>query len=164
MQRLTARDIMTPEVVTVSRKASLREIGEMLVNCKISGVPVVDEGGKIVGIVSETDLLDETKRRAVLPKAALFGMSPAEVDDLMKAHGDGLALTAGDVMTKEVVTAREDAPVSRLAAMLLNMRINRIPICRDGRPVGIVSREDLLRALLTVTAEDSVENAALAVG
>ncbi|MGB9881005.1 MAG: CBS domain-containing protein, partial [Anaerolineae bacterium] len=72
---LTARDVMTRDVVTIPETASLRDAVHVLVNHEISGAPVVDESGNVVGMLSEADILDERKREAALPRVALFGVS-----------------------------------------------------------------------------------------
>jgi CBS domain-containing protein len=147
MDRLTAGDVMTTEVRAVRADTPLEEIAQLLATRHISGVPVVEEDGQVIGMVSEADLIDEDKRAARIPRTALFGFFPVPEDVLREAYRGGKHLTADDVMTKKVTTAAEDTPLSRLAGMMITRRINRVPILRDGKLVGIVSRADLVRAL-----------------
>jgi CBS domain-containing protein len=147
MANLTARDVMQTEVHTVREDTSLEEIARLLAERRISGAPVVDEQGRVVGIVSEADLIDEHKREAHIPRVALFGFFPVPQDLLNEAFESGKRLKARDVMSKRVVTASEETAVHELADMMVMRRINRVPIVRDGRLVGIVSRGDLVRAM-----------------
>lgn len=145
--QLTARDIMTRDVKTITENAPLKEAVEILTANKISGMPVLDEKGTLVGIISEADLMNKEKRRAVLPHMALFGLFVVPERLLKEAYEEGFALKVRDVMTTNVVTAEEDTPVEELADIMVRKRINRIPIMKDGQLVGIVTRNDVLRGL-----------------
>lgn len=147
MADLTARDVMTAVVYTVGPEMSLGEIAEILSAQGISGVPVVEADGKVIGIVSEADLIDEHKRDAAIPRVALYGLFPIPDDVLAKAYDGGRKLKARDVMTKRVITETEDRSVHELADLFVKHRINRVPILRDGKLVGIVTRGDLVRAM-----------------
>jgi CBS domain-containing protein len=147
MDRLTARDVMTTEVHVARADTPLEEIAQLLATHHISGVPVVENDGRVIGMVSEADLIDEDKRSARIPRTALYGFFPVPEDVLKEAYRGGQHLTAGDVMTKKVALATEDTPVSKLADLMIARRINRVPIHRDGKLVGIVSRADIVRAL-----------------
>ena len=146
---MQAADVMAHRVVTVESGTSVQEIARLLVQHRISGVPVVDHHRHVLGIVSEGDLL-----------------RPADVarDDRsswwleMLAEGDALApqflehvRSAGrharDVMSREVVTVTPATPLSEVAALLQRHGIKRVPVVEDRRLVGIVSRADLVRAL-----------------
>jgi len=147
MNEPTAGDIMTPEVVAVTPKTSLREIAELLMQHRISGVPVVEPDGSVVGIVSESDLIDEEKRRVRLPRTALFGVFLIPEKVLREAYEEGDRLTARDLMTRKVFTLPESVPAREVIAEMLARKINRIPITRNGKLVGIVARADALRAI-----------------
>jgi CBS domain-containing protein len=138
---------MTTEVHTVREDTSLEEIGRLLAAHRISGAPVVDDEGRVVGMVSEADLIDEHKRDAHIPRFALYGVFTLPEDVLKKAFDSGKKLKARDVMTKRVATSTEDRPVHELADTMVRRHINRVPILRDGKLVGIVSRGDLVRAM-----------------
>ena len=148
MAERTARDIMTTDVKLVKQDAKLAEVAEYLIKNGIGGAPVVNADGALVGIVSETDLLDEKKRDAVIPRLGLFGLWVVPDESLKAAYKEGFYVTARDLMTERVVTAAEDTPVDELARMMLSKKINRIPIVTDGRIVGIVTRQDLLKGML----------------
>jgi CBS domain-containing protein len=147
MEELTAADIMTPGVLSVSPDTPLREIARILCDRGISGVPVTDAEGRVVGIVSETDLIDENKRRSALPRMALFGVIILPERVIQQAFNEGDTLTAKDVMTKRVFTLAEEVPAREVAEEMVQRKINRIPITRDGKLVGIVTRADVLRAV-----------------
>jgi CBS domain-containing protein len=147
MEDLTARDIMTQEPLTVSPGMSLREVAELLVRHRISGVPVVEADGTVAGILTEADLIDEEKRRVKLPRMALFGVYLVPEAVIRDAVDEGNSLTARDLMTRKVFTLPEDAPAREVAEEMVARKVNRIPITRDGKLIGIVTRADALRAI-----------------
>jgi CBS domain-containing protein len=147
MDDLTAADIMTTHVVTVTPDTTLGAVAELLVAHHISGVPVVEPDGTLVGILSETDLIDENKRRVKLPRTALFGVVLLPEALIREAWDEGNDLCAADLMSKRVFSLTEEAPAREVAGEMLSRKINRIPITRDGRLVGIITRSDLLRAV-----------------
>ena len=120
-----ASDIMTRPVISAKENASARDVALQLMTGLFSGMPVTNDEGKLVGIVTELDLL--------------------------KAVQDGKELvrtTARDIMTPDAVTAREDATVEEFIAIMKEFNIIRLPIVKDGKLVGIVSRSDILRSLI----------------
>jgi CBS domain-containing protein len=144
---LTARDIMTPVVYTVRPDASFEEVVQLMASHHIGGVPVVDRNRRILGLVSEADLIDEHKREDIIPRTLLYGVLPLPDDLLCQAARRGKMLQAKDVMTRPVATGSEDMDLHELADLMVQHWIGQIPIVRDGRLVGIVSRSDLVRAL-----------------
>ena len=147
---MQASDIMTKDVVFVRPETSVREIAELLLSKRISGVPVVSAEGRVVGVVSEGDLMrrleddDGSGRSWWLARLASAGNGP---EDYVKAHGRH----ARDVMTRNVVEVGADAPVSEIARILERRRIKRVPVTDNGRLVGIVSRANLLHGLAAQT-------------
>lgn len=148
MPDLLARDVMTSPAITIHQEATLKEAAEKLMEHHISGAPVVDDVGTMVGIISESDLLNDSKRRVKLPRAAVFGFVIPTDESLMKAFENGMSLKVKDIMTRKVVSADEDTPIKVLSHQLLEKCINRVPVVKDGKPVGIVTRADLLKALM----------------
>lgn len=146
---LRAADFMTRDVISVSPDTSLREAAELVAENRISGVPVVESDGTVVGILSESDLLDEEKRHVKLPRTALFGLFPIPEHVLKEAFEGGDLLKVRDLMSTHVFTLPEDAPAQQIVEEMLTRKVNRIPITRDGKLVGIVARSDALRALVT---------------
>jgi CBS domain-containing protein len=147
MEIRTSKDVMTAEVQTIRADTPLEEIAQLLVAHHISGVPVVDDQRHIIGIVTEADLIDEHRRETLIPRTALYGFFPIPEEILVKAYDTGKKLKARDVMTKRVITATEQTSAHELADLVVTRHINRVPIVREGKLVGIVSRGDLVRAL-----------------
>ena len=132
----TVKDVMTAEVVVVRRETTFKEMAAVLRRYRVSALPVVDDAGRVVGVVSEADLL--AKEALADPGVA------AELlhhQDVRKAEG----LTAGDLMTRPAVTAAPEDPVEQAARMMHFMRVKRLPVVNSGGElVGIVSRSDVL--------------------
>ena len=145
---MRARDIMSHEVVCIDVKESVFDAAELLLGARISAAPVVNDKGAVVGIVSEADLI----RRAEIGTAPSKGWLGRLMDsEASSAQSFVTAQTrrVADVMTRDVVTAGEDATLRELVDLMERHDIKRIPIVRDGAVVGVVSRADLLRALLS---------------
>jgi len=141
---MIAADIMTKSVICVGPSTPVSEIAALLLKNGISAVPVIDENGSMLGLVSEDDLLrrGRAKRGASWWLSLLARGQPAP-EDVAKARG----LKAERVMTRRVVTTRESAPVDAVAGLLRRHRIKRIPVLRRQKLVGIISRADLVDAL-----------------
>lgn len=163
---MRARDVMTTKVVSVEPDAPVEEIARKLIDHRISGVPVVDTNGVIVGIVSEGDLMrrseSETERRRPW-WLAMLSSSEEQAAEYVKRHGR----RAQDVMTQSVISVREDARLDEVADILERRQIKRVPVLRDGKLVGIVSRANLLHGLVTsgkatpTTTEDETIRSAI---
>jgi CBS domain-containing protein len=128
------------------------DIASILLEHRISAVPVLNDDGSPAGIVSEADLVHRveagTERRHAWWQDIL-GEKESVAREFVKSHG----VKASDVMTRNIVTADPEMPLDELASLLDKHRIKRVPIVRDGRLVGIVSRADLIRALVTSHAQ-----------
>lgn len=150
---MRAMDVMTTNVITVTPEASVQEVAKVLSERGISGVPVVDADNRLIGIVSEGDLLhrvetgterrpDRTRRRRSWWLDTIA--SDEELArDYVKSHGR----TARDVMTPEVVSVTDTTDLAEIATLLETKRIKRVPVLKDGKLVGIISRANLMRAL-----------------
>jgi len=147
MKGLVAKDVMRTDVYAVCEDTPLTEIATLLATHHISGVPVIDEGQRLIGIVSEADLIDEHKRQRHVPRVALYGIFPIPEELLAEAYEGGKGLTARDIMTRKVTAASEQTSLHELADMMVTRHINRVPIVRDGKLLGIVGRGDLVCAL-----------------
>jgi CBS domain-containing protein len=143
---MNAAEVMTTDVVAVAPETLVEEIARLLLRHRISAVPVVDATGRLLGIVSEGDLL-----RLVTPGTAerrawwleLLSDSATPARDPVETR----VRRAADVMTPDVVTVGEDTPVGEIARLLESRGIKRVPVVREGRVTGIVSRADLIRTL-----------------
>jgi len=141
-------EIMTRKVTTVSGATGVRRAARIMLDRGVSGLPVLDDEGRLAGIVTEGDLM----RRAEL------GMSRADREDISaeqraRAYVKSHSWSVADVMTTEPVTVEEDTPVGRAAALMVERGIKRLPVMREGQLVGIVSRADLLRAIATANPD-----------
>jgi CBS domain-containing protein len=146
---LEASDIMTRKVVTVGPDALVKDMASVLSVHGISAVPVCDEAGQLLGIVSEGDLMKPFGSANMLRRAWWLDLL-AEGDALAPDFLDYIKTdhrSARDLMTSPVVTASEDTPVSELADVMTDHRIKRLPILRDDKLVGVVSRSDIVRML-----------------
>lgn len=142
---MKVRDVMTGTVVSVQQGTPLKEVAQVLIERRISGVPVVDRDGVVVGVVSEADFLvkgqgaDAIRHR---PLARFLGESRETQAQLAKLA----AVVAAEAMTAPAITIGAGRPISEAAALMTSRRVNRLPVVDDGRLVGIVTRTDLVRA------------------
>ena len=160
---MQVKDVMTRDVATVTGKTPVEEVAKLLLKRHVSAVPVVDDAGAVLGLVSEGDLM----RRVADPEKPrrswwleLFSDPSGSAADYVKTHGR----TAADVMTAKPVTVTEDATVGEVARLLETKRIKRVPVLRDGKLVGIVSRANLVQALASMplpAPEKAVEDKVL---
>ena len=144
---MKVKEIMSANVLTVKKDTTIEEIAHILANNNISGVPVVDEDGKVIGIVTQKDLL----YKDVEPRF------PAMVEILgslvflkgAKQHNEELKKIVGtkaeDIMTTIVYTVNEDSPVENAAQLMVERDISRVPVIKDGKLAGIVSRADVVK-------------------
>ncbi|GAB4469826.1 MAG: CBS domain-containing protein [Armatimonadaceae bacterium] len=147
----TVADVMKRDVITVPAEATLQEVATLLTAQKISGAPVVDENNNMVGIISESDLLSEARKHAGLPHAAAFGFFILPQETLERLYKNGSSLLAREVMTKKVTTITPDIRIDEVGDLMVRSKINRIPVVDEqDRLVGIITREDILRALYHV--------------
>lgn len=146
---MRARDVMQRDVMTVRPNATVNEVARILATAAYSGLPVTDEDGRLVGMVTEADLLARAQRLnmpAFFPfiGGIVYLESPQKLEEqLRKATGTSVA----DVMTTDVVTVREDTPVQDIVTMMVQRKINRVPVVDDAGLVGIVTRDDIIRAI-----------------
>lgn len=146
---MTAADIMQKDVVTISSEASVQELAELLSREKISGVPVIDDEGRVMGIVSEGDLVSldadiHFPHYIQFLDSVIFLESMKKFDERMRKAA---AAQVGQIMTAEVVTVQQDAPLHEVATAMTNKKINRLPVLDGDVLVGIVTRADLVRAM-----------------
>ena len=160
---MKAQEIMTRDVITVRPDTSVRDIAGLMVEKHISGVPVVTDKGKLIGMVSQSDLLHRAEvgtERKHKWWFRIFADSGAAAREYAKAHG----LKAHDIMSRYVVSVRDDAELRDVADILDKRRIKQVPVVESDRLVGIITRGDLVRALSQVQiskAVKKIDNAAL---
>jgi CBS domain-containing protein len=155
---MNAADVMTPDVISAAPDTRLLELVRLMLDHHVSALPIV-ENGRVVGIVSEGDLL----RRAEIgtePRPSRWLELVTSTDRLAADYSRSHGRKAGEMMTHDVITVADTTPIAEIAHLLEARRIKRVPVIRDGRLVGIVSRRNLLQALATrlsappVTADD----------
>jgi CBS domain-containing protein len=146
---MRAKDVMSDGVMSVAANATVFEAASLLVNAQVSAMPVVDEDGRMIGIVSEVDLLDRGPTEGNPHYRA--GLLSAIADQITSAGAFVRANSrrVTDVMTKPVVCVEEDTPLSDIARLMGDTGIKRLPVRRGSAVVGIVSRIDLVRALIS---------------
>lgn len=144
---MQARDVMTTRVITVGEDTEITEIAKRLLENRISALPVIDSDGRIVGMVSEGDLMrrpeSETERHPSWWLSLLL-LPEQKAISYVKSHGR----QAADVMSRRVVTVADNASLEEIAETLEKHRIKRVPVVRDGKLAGIVSRANLLHGLV----------------
>jgi CBS domain-containing protein len=148
---MKVKDVMTRSVITVEPRTTLKDVARTMVQRRVSGMPVVDDDGSVLGVVSEGDILAKERGRA--GNGSLLDQL-LEVDGHQTVKHD--ARDAADAMTTPPVTIRPDRPIAEAASMMLDRCVNRLPVVdRHGKLVGIVTRADLVRAF--VRADDVIE-------
>jgi CBS domain-containing protein len=146
---MRAMDVMTTDVITVAPDMTVQEVAKLLAEKGISGAPVCDAGGNLVGIISEGDLLHRAEigtayRHRVRRRSWWLDHFASEAArEYIKSHGR----TVADLMTHDVVTVDDNTELGDVAALLEAKRVKRVPVMRAGRIVGIISRANLVRAL-----------------
>jgi CBS domain-containing protein len=120
---LTAAAMMTEELVTISPEASIQEATELLLDKQISGLPVVDRDGRLVGVITE------------------FALLAMVYDQAVQHH------PVSRHMTREVITVDADDPINRIADLCIVHRVRRLPVMKDGRLVGLIARRDVLKTM-----------------
>ena len=145
---MLAGQVMSPIVLAISLDASIYEAAETMVSAEVSALPVVDGAGRMVGILSEADLMHRAEigtepRKGWLQR--LLADSANSAHEYVTLHSRRVR----DVMTRQVVTVGEQTPLSEVAALMDHHKIKRVPVMRGDTVVGVVSRGNLLRALLS---------------
>ncbi len=143
---MNVQDAMTKDVVKVKPETTIGEIATLLVNHRISAVPVVTEDNRIIGIVSQTDLGHRTETGTEKRRKwwlAIFDDAEMQAREYVKSHG----LHARDVMTRHVITVTPTTSLSEVAGVLDTHRIRQVPVADGGKLVGMISRADLVRKL-----------------
>ncbi|NIR49054.1 CBS domain-containing protein [candidate division KSB1 bacterium] len=151
----TAKDIMNTDVMSVQGELSVHELAEFFTENMISGAPVVDEDGRLIGVVSLSDIVRNDSRRAQIVRNAhqsdyyLHGwedeLDEAEIERLHVEEDDGLNVR--DIMTPLVFKVSEETPISQMADTMIGGRIHRLIVTRDDQVVGIVTTLDMLKAI-----------------
>jgi CBS domain-containing protein len=151
---ISAADIMASPVITVTRHTNMAEVASLLASKHLSAVPVCDPDSKLVGIVSESDILKPFRESVRTRRDWWLGVI-AEGEELPQDFLDYIrqdTRTAGDVMVRHVLTVEESATLPQIADLMITHAIKRVPVLRDGKLVGIVSRADMVAAIARTPA------------
>lgn len=165
MRPITAADLMSPDVLTVSEEMTVRDLAGFLMDHEITGAPVVDADGRLVGVVSVVDIADmaageadddapapeEEERIGFFARAFRDVLSAGEKKELDVFSGDDGEIRVGEIMNPDVYSVPEDATVSEIASTLLNHHVHRVVVIEEGRVQGIITTSDLLGLLVDET-------------
>ena len=161
---MKAADVMVSPVITVGPDATVQDVADILNRNRISAVPVLSQQGKILGIVSEGDLLRRVESGTERHRSRWLALLTSKFklrDEYVKSHSHKVT----DVMTSSVLTVSPDTPLGDIASVLEKNGIKRVPVVTDGKLVGIVSRANLVQAIATIgktiKTQDAVSDAAL---
>lgn len=160
MRPITASDLMNPEVLTVRDDMNVQELARFLVENEITGAPVVDRSGKLVGVVSVVDIATVASESSAVEtdrsnpdyyergfEDSLTNEEAEEIEDI-RTEVDNGQLIVEDIMTPTVYSVSEDATVSEIASMMLKGHLHRVLVTREDKAVGIISTSDLLGLLI----------------
>jgi CBS domain-containing protein len=147
---LTARDIMNREVITVTEENTVKELARILATHQISGVPVVDKGGRLVGVVTESDLVFQTKKVHIptvitILDSVFYLESPEKMGDEMKKIA---GIKVKDIMTSRPITVTEETPLDEVATLMTEKHMHTLPVLNKATLVGVIGKRDIIRTLI----------------
>ncbi len=146
---LTAKDIMSREVKTAHLDMSVKELAALLWENKIGGVPVVDEQGRVVGVVTENDLIDQNKKLHI-PTMVSFLDSVIFIDSAATFEKEIKKMTGSkvsDVCSERLLTVDEDAGLEEIASLIAEEGVHTVPVLKEGKLVGVIGKADLIRVI-----------------
>lgn len=149
---MKAQDVMTRHVASVGPNDSLAKAVRVMLQQRISGLPVIEEDGRLVGVITEGDLLRraETGTQRQRPRWIEFFVGPGRLaDEYVRSH----SRKVGELMTADPVSVAEETPLEEIVTLMEKRRIKRLPVVHDDKVVGIVSRANLLHALARLAGE-----------
>ncbi len=152
---MKVREIMTTNVITVRRETAVHAIAKLMHENNVSGIPVVDEAGRVIGIITELDMIVRNTRLELPAFIQILDLAriPLETPGhYQKRLQHILGTCASDIMTDKVVTIKPDAEVEDLAELMIKRRFNPVPVVENGRLVGIISRADLIKMMASSMA------------
>lgn len=146
-----AIDIMSKEVITVSKETTVSELANLLATHNIGGIPVVDAEGHLLGVVTESDLIDQTKKVHIptvitILDSVIYLESPEKMEkEMLKMAGT----TVGDIFTEDPETVTEDTSLEEIATIMSEKNIHTLPVLRDSELVGIIGKGDIIKTLIS---------------
>ena len=147
---ITAKDIMTTDVITISPETEIAQAAKLLLTNRINGVPVVNDAGELVGILCQSDLIIQQKNISIPSLFTLLdGFIPLTPSKKLDREVEKIAATkASDAMTANPVTVSPDTEIEKIAALMVEKSYHTLPVVDGGKLVGIVGKEDVLRTLI----------------
>jgi len=149
---LTAKDIMTTEVITVRMDTTVNELAEILWKNRISGAPVLDDDGNVVAVVTENDLIDQSKKFhiptmiSLLDSVIFLESSKKTEEEIKKMAGN----TVRDICAKKLVSVSENAGMDEIATIMAENNVHTLPVMQDGRLIGVIGKTDIIRTIATM--------------
>lgn len=146
---LKAGDIMTTQIYTVHQDTEIKALAKLFVEHKVNALPVVDDGGLLIGMVTQTDLVEQDKPLHIPTVISLFDWviyleSPKKfMEEVRKVT----ARKVGEICATDVVTCTPETPVSEVASLMVDNKAHLIPVVSDGKMVGVVARLDVIRSM-----------------
>jgi CBS-domain-containing membrane protein len=151
---LKARDIMTKDVISVRPDATIEDLARLLVKHDISGVPVVDDKGRLKGIVTENDLITKNSRLHLPTILRLFDayipLGTGKMEDEIKRMA---ASRVDEICTKEVITVDREASAEYIATIMIEKKVHLLPVLEEGKLVGIIGKKDVIRGMAGDTSQ-----------
>jgi len=152
MKELTAQDIMTKDVITITKDSTIGDLTKLLISNKISGVPVVDEKGKLSGMVTDADIITEDISPPfnyyIEPLLMSYGFIE-NIEQYQKDMKGYLGTSVEEIMTRKVRSIKMDTPVSEVAKIMVRNKINRVPVIdNDNKLIGIIARNDIIESMV----------------
>ena len=146
---LTAKELMSTDVITVTGETPVRELAKILFDNNIGGAPVVDDQGGVIGVVTESDLIDQNKRVHIPTVVAildsfLFLESPEKMEkELKKMAG----IKVEDIFAHEVITVQQDSPLDEVATLMAEKKVHTLPVMDKKKLVGVIGKSDIIRTI-----------------
>jgi CBS domain-containing protein len=147
---LVAREIMTTKIISVTPETAVSELAQILATSNIGGAPVVDEEGRLLGVVTESDLIDQTKKVHIPTVVAILdSLIFLERPDKMEKEIRKIAGTVvGDIYSKNPVTVSEETPLDEIATIMAKKHVHTLPVMRGEQLVGVIGKGDIIRTLM----------------
>jgi predicted transcriptional regulator len=146
---LTAKDIMTTDVITVRMDTTVRELAEILWKNRISGTPVLDDDDKVTCVVTESDLIDQSKKIhiptmiSLLDSVIFLESSKKTEEDIRKMAGNSVR----DICSKELISVSEETGLDEIATIMAENKVHTLPVIKDDKLVGIIGKSDIIRSM-----------------
>ncbi len=146
---LKAKDVMKEEVITISPTTTIQEAGRLFIEKEISGAPVIDDNGNLVGIITENDLISQNKRFHIPTILRIFdAIIPLESSSKVEKEIKRMtAAVVSDLCTKNVLSVNESTPLTDIATIMAENKVHLIPVLRKGKLVGIIGKKDMIRGI-----------------